>query len=113
MFTNKYNQYLYHVVIIQHSVAPLSIKDTIKTMFQDGYYTTRHMILLCTKPLLIHGVIQYCSKKIGFVYFLIFYVVKTWSENFKWHVIKTLIYQRYNSKNLVAKFPLQVTLTDP
>ena len=60
MFMNKYNQYLYHVVIIQHSVAPLSIKVTVKTMFQDGYYTTRHMILLHTKPLLIHGVIQYC-----------------------------------------------------
>ena len=84
MFMNKYNQYLYHVVIIQHSVAPLLIKVTVKTMFQDGYYTTRHMILLRTKPLLIHGVIQYCSKKKkGFVYFLIFYVVKTCSENFK------------------------------
>ena len=47
--------------------------------------------------------------EIGFVKFLIFILVKTCSENFKWYVIKTLIYSRNHSKNLVVKFPLQVT----
>ena len=46
------------------------------------------------------------QTEIGFVKFLIFFVVKMCSENFKWHVIKTLIHSRNHSKYLVAKFPL-------